>query len=146
MAGNGFAPKPASQRARRNVPEAGDWVELPAEGREGDPPSLPKGRRWPSATKVAWATLWAKPQATQWDPSGSSLHGWAWLHAELQGGRRSPPSLLSEMRQIEDRHGLSPRAMKTMRWHIPDEQVAPTDSPRSPRPRRRRSRLQVVDP
>jgi hypothetical protein len=128
MAGIGPAPNPES-RVRQKNPNAGptSWVELPREGRKDPAPALPKVPRWlgkankgkwPAATTKAWREMWALPQATQWDQTGKSLLGWAQLHAlvELEGPL---PARLAEMRQHEDRHGLSPAAMQRLRWRIP---------------------------
>jgi hypothetical protein len=120
MAGIGASPNPDADRPR---PTFG-WVDLPAEGRSGPAPDLPtppvwlnEFGGWPVATRAAWKRLWETPQATQWDQSGKTLHGWAQLHAhcELSGPQ---PSRVAEMRQHEDRHGLNPRALMQLRWRV----------------------------
>jgi hypothetical protein len=114
VAGMGPAPKP--EKRRRNA-DTFAWVELPAEGREGDPPPLPE---WVGSSKwlsEAWARLWATPQATQWDPSGRSLWVWAQVMALVQSGEASAAQM-GELRQIEDRHGLNPKALLQLRWRI----------------------------
>lgn len=118
-------PKPDDERRNPNPPAFG-WVDLPVEGREGDPPSLPPrpegAREWLPETVEAWKGLWAKPQAVMWDQSGRTLEAWVVLYNDMcqfQVDRKPvPASLLSEMRQIEDRHGLSPKAMLQLRWRI----------------------------
>jgi len=138
----GAYPKTDGERRNRNAP-AFTWTELPAEGRQGDPPPLPAGREWPSATAAAWGDLWSTPQAHVWDQTGRTMHRWAWLHADLVLGKGASNTLSAEMRQIEDRHGLSPKAMLQLRWRIGPAEEA---RPKAKKPAAtRRARLRVVD-
>ena len=149
VAGIGAAPNPDAQR-RVTRPNGGafSWTELPEAGRSGPAPALPRpplwleeGGGWPVATRTAWKAVWESPQATAWDQSGRSLHGWAQLHAvtELHGPQSSK---MSEMRQIEDRHGLNPAALLKLRWRIvptvAEEIAAPK---RATKPKDRRARV-----
>ena len=117
MAGMGPAPKP--EKRRRNA-DTFSWVELPAGGRAGDPPPLPEWMRASDALRDAWAEVWRTPQASQWDQSGRSLWVWAQLMAEVQSGEASAAQM-GELRQIEDRHGLNPKALLQLRWRIVDD-------------------------
>lgn len=133
MPGSGPPPKPESQRRRRNTPTF-EWTVLPRAGRQGPPPPLPEWRVWQEETRSWWADLWSTPQATVWDQSGRSLWSLAVLHHELlddafaEGPSRAA-SITAEMRQHEDRHGLSPKAMLQLRWRLEAEPVGerPTD-------------------
>lgn len=119
MAGMGRYPKDESTRRNRHALTF-DWTTLPLEGRQGPPPTLPPLRVWTEATLDEWARLWRSPQATMWDQSGRTLHAWAILHHHYvtdEKGERVA-SLAAEMRQHEDRHGLSPKAMLQLRWRI----------------------------
>ena len=138
-------PKPDGQKVTRHAPKF-DWVNLPAEGRQGPPPAMPKLRRWRKATIEAWADLWSSPQATQWDQSGRTLHAWAVLHHDLIVDERAPAGIAAEMRNIEDRHGLNPKAMLQLRWRIvADEVEAEPSTPKRASAEARR-RFKVVDP
>lgn len=123
MAGGGRYPNPDGER-RNRAERQFDWTVLPAEGRAGPAPALPKWRPWTEATLAWWAELWATPQATKWDQSGRSLHTLALLHHELmldalrEPKDRKAPSISAEMRQHEDRHGLSDKALLQLRWRI----------------------------
>lgn len=121
MAGMGPPPKPGA--IRRNKPTLGEWVELPAEGRKGKPPALPKWRAWHPATVEAWAGWWSTPQATQWDQSGRSLWRWLLLFDRLITDPECPVSVHTQMNGIEDRHGFSHRAMVQLRWRIKRDEV-----------------------
>jgi hypothetical protein len=121
VAGMGPPPKVDDERRRRNAPTFG-WVDLPREGRKGKPPALPKWRMWDQRTVHEWTQLWAKPQATQWDQTGSTLFVWACLIDDLVTGRADATKVSAELRQHEDRHGLSTKAMLNLRWRLaPDE-------------------------
>jgi hypothetical protein len=139
-------PKPDGQKVTRVAPKF-DWVPLPAEGRQGQPPKLPRLRPWTAATRAAWKLLWASPQATAWDQTGRTLHAWAVLHHDLVDGERATAGIAAEMRNIEDRHGLNPKALLQLRWVIVDK---PSESTEPATPKRASAeahrRFKVVDP
>ena len=132
--------KPDGQKVTRHK-LAFDWIALPATGRTGPPPKLPTIRKWTKQTRDAWAVLWSSPQATQWDETGRTMWTWAALHHDLCGNERSAASVSAEMRQIEDRHGLNPKALLQLRWRVVDEMA---DAPEQPTPAKVR-RMKVVD-
>jgi hypothetical protein len=90
--------------------------------------------------------LWATPQATQWAEDDSELERWALLQ-EWVWAPEPPASigaLLSELRQIEDRHGLNPKALLTLRWRmVADDEIAKPDQTKG-RSRKRYSHLKPV--
>jgi hypothetical protein len=154
MAGMGPAPSADGVR-RRNKPTFG-WTLLPKSGRKGPPPALgeppewmapkdsdgfPTGpAEWPESTVAAWAALWSTPQACQWDPSGLSLHGWAELHGRAAMAGRTAV-INAEMRQVEDRHGLSPKALLQLRWRVvADEDATVNGTPTGAQPPKARVR------
>jgi len=122
---SGRYPTPDDERVG---PRRFSWTDLPAAGRKGKPPGLPRrgSTAWSAQTRTAGARLWATPQATQWDQTGVTLVGWAvafeaTVQAQRGDGRGLSP-LLGELRQIEDRHGLSPKSMLQLRWRIVDDE------------------------
>lgn len=137
--------KPDDQKVTRHKPNV-SWVELPSK-REGDPPELPEWRIWQPGTLIWWVELWTKPQATQWDQDGSSVHGLACLYDDLIAGRAEIAKVSAEMRQHELLHGLSPKAMQQLHWRIEELEAKP--SGRAPKPpaksaAARRAKLRVV--
>jgi len=164
MAGMGPAPKPDSERRNKSALTFG-WTALPAAGRQGPAPELPeRGVRidrfkdgqmwvsqrveltWPAETEQSWARLWASPQATQWtsEDALASVVRWARLHAALL--EDPAPGISAEMRQLEDRLGLSPKALLQLRWRIVTD-GASADAPKARRARaakRSDPRLTVV--
>jgi hypothetical protein len=82
-------------------------------------PALPTGK-WSAETRQWWRVLWRRPQAVMWDPTGLSLRTAARLYEAIVRGESALAPLSAELRQIEDRHGLNPRAMLQLRWRIAD--------------------------
>lgn len=116
----GPAPKPAGQRRRTNA--APGTVLLPAEGRSGAAPKWPLDVAMPSS----WAELWRLPQAVAWERLHLvrvvARYAAALTVAESPEGSAA---ILGEVRQLEDRLGLSPMAMLKLRWEISElEQTA----------------------
>ena len=109
----GPPPKPASQRRRRNKAPA--VVKL-ANRQPGKPPSLPKG--FSPAARKWWATVWASPMAVLWlEADVPSLVRLAAL-VELADSGEMAPQVLAEIRQLEDRFGLSPLARRRLQWEL----------------------------
>ncbi|MGW5582866.1 phage terminase small subunit [Streptomyces sp. NPDC003857] len=155
MAGMGPPPKPAGERRRRNATVA--MTQLPAEGRQGDPPRYPlppivvkddDGGSEMAREREAdlWESLWATPQAVMWERT----------HAELTVARFVRFSVLAETgnvkaateaRQLEDRLGLNPQAMLRLRWEVAADEMAEQRQERSTRTAKKtaRQRLRVVD-
>lgn len=119
-------PPPKKNARRRNArPE---WRQLPAAGRTGKPPKWPLEGRRSKALDALWVELWSAPQAVAWEELG-----WTRLVARyarlLLAAERSnaTAALLGEVRQLEDRLGLSPMAMKRLQWETTDSAGAVVD-------------------
>lgn len=133
----GPAPKHPSQRRRTNSGPA--MLQLPASGRPGDPPEWPLSRPRAAELKV-WAELWALPQAVMWERL-------QWVRAVARYVRhlldvevRNPSTrILAEVRQMEDRLGLTPTAMMKLHWEIAPDEVAEA---RKAKP----ERLRLIEP
>lgn len=115
----GPAPKPNALRSRSDF----TWTDLPAEGRKGKPPALPKLRKWSPLTVAAWNDWWSTPQAAAWDQSGRSLVRWAVLFDMMLGDEASA-AVHVQMTALEDRHGFTPQALMKMRWRVVRDEVA----------------------
>lgn len=105
-------PTPNPDARRRNVRVG--TVKLPTEGRKGDPPT------WPFAGEVPpmWSTLWAKPQAVMWERQ-QIVHVVARYCILLFDIDQA-----AEVRQLEDRLGLNPKAMRALLWEVAQDEVA----------------------
>lgn len=114
-------PGPSPRPGRRN---AGEWRKLPAEGREGPAP------KWPLSapdvpTMQLWRELWSSPQAIVWEELGWTrvVARYTRLVLEAEAGD-APVALLAEVRQMEDRLGLTPLAMRKNYWTIAEPVAA----------------------
>ena len=111
-------PGPPPSRNPRRTNKRPEWRTLPAAGRTGDPPAFPLGKPT-KAIAALWVELWSSPQAAAWE----SL-GWTRVVARyaklliLAERRDATAALLGEVRQLEDRLGLSPMAMRRLQWEI----------------------------
>ena len=141
MAGGGRYPKPENERHGHSPSTSFEWTLLPAAGRLGPAPELPDLRSWSLSTIAWWEDLWSCPQATAWDQSGRTLTRLAVLFDDLIKEKAPATSLSNEMRQLEDRHGLNPKAMLQLRWRIVEE----ADVMPMPTKSTRKQRLKVVD-
>jgi hypothetical protein len=129
MAGMGAAPKPSAVRPGRGL--AQPLMVLPQGGRRGKPP------KWPlpgvSGEEIdLWEQLWKLPQAVAWEKIGSErvvarycrLLAIAEMRESGAAAIKGVAGLLGEVRQLEDRLGLSPMAMLRLRWQISSDEVA----------------------
>lgn len=121
-------PRPPNKNARRRNARP-EWRQLPLAGRCGPPPVFPLAGRQSRALVELWGELWRSPQAVVWEELG-----WVRLVARyarlLLVAERADASasLLGEVRQLEDRLGLSPMAVKRLQWEIVPEAPAAADA------------------
>ena len=117
MAGKGPAPlKAASDKRRPNATPG--FRQLPWDGRAGDPPAWPLGEAT-SAELELWNKLWSLPQATMWEQMRCedtvALYTRAFL---VVANEITDDKMLNQVRQLDSKLGLSPRALMDLRWEI----------------------------
>ncbi len=117
----GYGPPPSSRRQTARGLSGGRQERLPAAGRSGDPPAFPLSR--PSAReRELWARLWALPQAVMWERQHVDDVVGRYCRLAVKAERSGSSSrLLNEVRQLEDRIGLSPVSLMRLRWVIEDD-------------------------
>lgn len=109
-------PTPKKDARRRN--KRPDWLTLPASGRTGKPPAWPIGRPTKEETAL-WKQLWSTPQAFAWERLGWTRVVGRYARLVLQSEtREATAALLGEVRQMEDRLGLTPMSMKRLQWEV----------------------------
>lgn len=116
---------------------------LPPEGREGVPPAWPLPGRQVAAEREMWAQLWRTPQAVAWERLG-------WVRtvarycriAVLAESRDATAAVMAQALALEDRLGLTPKAMRLLLWQIATDEVAER---RDEAPADVRKRLKAVD-
>lgn len=140
-------PLPDENRVRRNAPTI-PTTQLPASGRKGPAPTPPVGAGLGAAGKRWWKWAWSTPQAAAWasghegvvarrasleddlaaladvqsldladvlDEEAARFRSTVQRLAALATGRLA---ILREMRELDDRLGLTPKAMAALRWTI----------------------------
>ena len=144
MAGMGPPPKHPDQRRRRNATTG--ITQLPMEGYQGPIPDWPLTE--PSPAELArWEKLWRSPQAAMWvrmyiDDAVARYVRNCLLVENDSHTTVALAHLHSEIRQLEDRLGLSPLALLRLRWEIVPDEVAEKKEEKSSAKRR----LRAVDP
>ena len=114
---------PKDQPIRRNA-RVGP-LRLPAEGRLGATPEWPLPGRTTADERRAWAELWRTPHAVAWERLD-------WVRTVARYCRvmvaaekpKAPASLLAQAVALEDRLGLTPKAMRLLLWEIARDEVA----------------------
>lgn len=150
-------PLPNANARRTNKPTVAPTV-LPAEGRGGRAPAVPKAYKLGKHGAAWWRWAWKLPQATQWDAGTVYFAARrAQLEDDLAAIKRDDQvdledllagadpeaikrvefalgalvrvasgtkSLMSEMRELDNRLGLNPKALLDLRWTIAEPQPA----------------------
>lgn len=96
--------------------------KLPADGRREPAP------RWPLADVLStreiarWEELWKLPQAIAWEQLGYTAVVARYVRFALAAEAMNKDAM-SEARQLEDRLGLTPKAMRLLLWEIASDEV-----------------------
>lgn len=109
-------------------PQRGDRgrgiVHLPAEGRQGEPPMWPLASDATEQERDAWWQLWRTPQAVMWERLGwtrtVARYCRFMVEAEEPG---AAAALLAAVTAMEDRLGLTPKAMRLLLWQVTSDEV-----------------------
>lgn len=142
----GPAPKSADKRRRQNAMPG--EVLLPRAGRKGKPPAWPLPGAKRAGEASVWTQLWATPQAVAWERLGWVRTVARYCRALVDAEKPDAPvALLAEVRQMEDRLGLTPMAMRRLVWKVDDrDDIAAAAATKTAAAKKStRSRLKVVD-
>lgn len=163
-------PLPDPNRRRRNAPTI-PTTELPAGGRKGRKPKPPARLDLGDAALEWWRWAWSTPQAAAWDGGGFEefLARRAALEDDLAaldtvaeridsdddyllelvrrlgalaGGRLA---LLREMRELDDRLGLTPKGMAALRWRVVEVTEETSAAPDEVTKRRRERHARALE-
>lgn len=117
MAGRGPAPKQTGRRTR-HVPQRGDWQPTSQQGwQHGEIPTPPDGLK--DATVVAWHTWFAAWFASHWTPD--DLPGLRIVIGLYDQVERGEFTRATELRQLMDNYGITPKGQQDRRWQRPKE-------------------------
>lgn len=96
---------------------------LPAEGRQGAAPRWPLEEPALPAERKLWRDLWKTPQAVEWERLGWTRVVARYVRCAILAEELLPLPM-AEARQLEDRLGLSPKAMRLLLWTISTDDLA----------------------
>lgn len=107
-------------------------------------PPLPAARpAWLKSTREWWATVWASPMASVYlDADVPTLVRLARL-LDADGRGMSDGPMRAEIRQLEDRFGLSPLARRRLQWEV-DQAAQAARAPKAVTKATRHDKLRVV--
>jgi hypothetical protein len=111
---------PKEAPVRRNV-RVGPQV-LPAGGRRGDPPRWPLRDQRPGEDTI-WRELWATPQAAAWERLGYRRTVARYCRV-LVDAEELNYAAMKAADALEDRLGLTPKAMRILLWTVASDEVA----------------------
>lgn len=137
---SGPPPDPNSRRQQTKA-QASGWLELPAGGREGDPPPWPFSKAYTGEAE-AWADLWSKPQAVAWESTGTDVRVVA-MYVRRSVEAEEDPKSSTEARQLAAALGLDPASMLRNRWRIKSDDLEEKRAAKAA-PKKRRA-LKVAD-
>lgn len=158
-----MARPPKANPVRRNASIG--VVHLPSDGYQGEVPpwplSLNEDLDFATREEVAWERLWRTPQAAAWARMGwirpVARYARMLVVAETPSGHahckecnasmgpgKMDASLLAQVTAMEDRLGLTPKAMRLMLWEVIHDEVGEAREVRAASAATRR--LMAVDP
>ena len=111
----GPPPKNPSERRRRNATPG--FEQLDPDGRVAPAPKWPLGTATPAENKK-WEELWRLPQALKWEEMHAEDVVALYVRALIAVSNEMEPKLMNEVRQLDNKLGISPLAMRGMRWEI----------------------------
>jgi hypothetical protein len=76
-----------------------------------------------AAEEKEWARVWKLPQAYEWRRMQCEPLVAMYVRIFVKAARTGDQKLLNEMRQLDSKLGLSPRAMMDLRWETDGEPV-----------------------
>jgi hypothetical protein len=116
-------PLPKNEPVRRNS-RVGPVV-LPAEGRKGIAPEWPIPGTISREERHAWTELWETPQAVAWEKLGWTRTVARYCRMMIEAEQpNAKATLLAQVSVLEDRLGLTPKAMRALMWTVASDEVA----------------------
>lgn len=115
-------PLPKPDHQRRNARARVGQQRLPAEGRQGKPPAWPLDTKPTAALRSLWNDYWTKPQAVVWEAIGCErVVAMLCLFEDQINNGSTVATVLTRHGQLQDRLGLTPKAMRALLWEIDSE-------------------------
>lgn len=117
-------PNPPSTDPVRHTPKGRGLQQLP-QTREGKTPPWPLDVPATAEEKKAWRELWKLPQAAMWEQQKTFRMVGRYCRAMVEAEQpEAAPGLHAQVTSMEDRLGLTPKAMRLLLWEIRVDEVA----------------------
>jgi len=116
----GPPPKDPTQRRRRNATPG--FEQLDPDGRTAPAPGWP----FPPASEAEiakWGELWSLPQAVKWEEQHAEDIVALYVRALIAVTQDLDAKLMNEVRQLDNKLGISPLAMRNMRWEVAAKKI-----------------------
>ena len=138
-------PHSRRQRHLAKTGQAADFVSIPAAGYTGSVPGWPLDTEPARAELDMWNSLWTTPQATMWASMHINHVIARYVMVTCLAEETQQAGLLTEVRQMEDRLGLTPLSLQKLQWKIEHQDIQPVDTSQSEESRERWAQILDMD-
>ena len=138
-------PHSRRQRHLAKTGQAADFVSIPAAGYTGSVPGWPLDTDPARAELDMWNSLWTTPQAAMWASMHIEHVIARYVVVTCLAEQTQQAGLLAEVRQMEDRLGLTPVSLRKLQWKIEHQDVLPADTSQSEESKERWAQILDMD-
>ena len=124
-------PHSRRQRHLAKAGQAADFISIPAAGYTGSVPGWPLDTEPARVELEMWQQLWATPQAAMWASMHIERVIARYVMVACLAEETQQAGLLTEVRQMEDRLGLTPLSLQKLQWKIEHREEQPADTSQS---------------
>lgn len=137
-------PAPDPNALRRDRKNDGEWVELPAEGRDGPTPQWPLDQASTRELDL-WSGEWERPQALMWEINGQDVEVALYVRSLVAAEQLDAPvAARTLVRQQQEALGISVPGLHRNRWRISGATPTPRKQESTSGQSSIRDRLKVV--
>ncbi|MGP5116173.1 phage terminase small subunit [Corynebacterium casei] len=138
-------PHSRRQRHLAKTGQAADFVSIPAAGNQQPAPAWPLDGEPARVELDMWQHLWTTPQATMWASMSIERVIARYVMVTCLAEQTQQAGLLAEVRQLEDRLGLTPVSLRKLQWKIEHQDNQPVDASQSEESKERWAQILDLD-
>lgn len=138
-------PHSRRQRHLAKTGFAADFVSIPAAGNQQPAPAWPLDNEPARVELDMWNSLWTTPQATMWATMSIERVIARYVMVTCLAEQIQQAGLLAEVRQMEDRLGLTPVSLRKLQWKIEHQDNQPVDASQSEESKERWAQILDMD-
>ena len=124
---------------------AAEFVSIPAAGNQQPAPAWPLDNEPARAELDMWQQLWTTPQATMWASMHIEHVIARYVMVTCLAEETQQAGLLTEVRQMEDRLGLTPLSLQKLQWKIEHHDNLPADTSQTEESKERWAQILDMD-